>query len=215
MRIFKFTIIFLFVLLSFKSYSQQETAYVDTVEAIVIHEYLKIDYGMYCLGYSFLLLGQDTLLFYGDAGYNEIFIRENPSLIPILGSKSNYWYDRFVDRINNNYKYNLSFSKYNSLKNPELRSNSLYFNEKTKNAYSIYNFCGVVNVYVETKNRQIVYDGDGDEDCPCYSFNYDIKTERFMVLRETLELKPLTKEQISDLQVTKSNEDILHIFFCE
>lgn len=206
-------------LCSFKCYSQDTIAYTDTIEAVVIHKYLKVD-NYYCIAPTFLLTGQDTLLFYGDTSYNMYLIKKNPSFISIVGRISDYDYDFLSDALDKNYKQNLDFSPYNYLDNPFLNSISLYFNEFENNyIYSIYNFYGTVNIYKGIKNKEINdYEYDPHKSCLCNFRNnsdLDLLTEHFAVLKETFELKPLTEQQILDLKLTKSDKEVLSILICE
>jgi len=215
-------LLFLLVgLFNFNCYSQDIIAYTDTIEAVVIHKYSKIDNTCsYCIAPAILLTGQDTLLFYGDTSYNMYLIKENPFFISILGQISDYDYDFFSDALDNNYKQNLNFSPYNALDNPFLNSISLYFMKLEDNCiYSIYNFYGVVNIYKGVKNKEINDDEyDLHKSCPCNFRNtsdLNLETEYFAVLKETLELKSLTEEQILDLKITKSDKEVLRVLICE
>jgi hypothetical protein len=203
--------------LRFECQGQSVVAKIDTVNAIVIHKYIKAnDY--YCVAPTLLMLENDTLVFHTNSEYNKSLIKNYTFLTQSIGSPCDYSYDGLFDAVNQIFKHNLSFSEYNYLTNPHLSSTSLYNLANTDtNYYSIYNFYGIVIFYEGIKTeKQEVSESYSTKDCPCLnSYSGHINNKCFVVLKEVLELSPLSTEQEFKLNVCKSNVSKLDIIICE
>jgi len=209
---------FLFILCKgFECKAQCVVVKTDTVNAVIIHEYIKLnDY--YCVAPVIMIIGKDSFLFKTDSKLNASLIKKHPNLVDQIGNSCTYLYDEFYDALNYIFKHNLSFSEFNYLKNPYLYSTSLYTKKyDDKRYYSVYNFCGVVNFYKEAKLETELSDKINCEtDCPCVNIQgLKAKSSYFVVLKETLKLTCLSNSQETELSICKSDLQKLKILICE
>jgi len=208
-------IIYLFCFsLALNTYSQQKNAVVRAVDGIVINKYLKNDLGFYCEMETQFVYNKDTLLFFQSSNKNVSILKLNHDLEKIIGKSDCFYSDYIYESANGLYKHELTISKYNyhnkNSGNVIVDSPTFFTKGNDDYLYSVYQFSGSVVFYSGltpyNKCSNLI-------NCYCPQ-NVSSKTI-FAVLKEVIELKPLTNEQVAEMKFISSGIRSIKVFYCE
>jgi hypothetical protein len=203
-----------FFFLCIHCFSQQVEARIDTVKSLVIHKYTK-GFSRYCEKETYLLSGEDSTFFMGNVEINKNYIKEHPHLTASLGNIHNYTYDYFQDYFDVNFTHNLNFSEYNRhIDGIYVESKSFYEKADDDNLYSVYWFYGSV-VFYNGLEPHTTHPGENEflKNCTCLFISP--KVDHFAILKEVIQLEPLTYKQAEEMQFLKSGIRAINVLYCE
>lgn len=200
-------------LLSINSVGQVAVAEIDTVEGILINRYLKNKHGIYCEMETQLLYKLDTIVFFQKSILNSNILKRYPRLTQKIGEPSTYENDYLLEFSKGIFKYDLTISKYNyhteEYGSKVVKSPFFYQKDSSDNLYSVYQFKGCAVFYKDI----MPFESYVQHDCLCPELKYDMY--RFAVLKEVINLKPLSDMQVNELELKKSGIRSVEVFFCE
>jgi hypothetical protein len=200
-------LLFLF-LMPIYSQAQHLEVRIDTIEAIVIHEFTS-DYGWFKEKSYFVYEG-DTLLFDIWSSWNCKYIEKYPYFKESLGEASTYKFDYIDELTDKDFTHYLGFSQFNyhSAFDRTIESPIFYKKENDDHLYSVYHFYGSVVFYdgvdyistwPERKEEDEIYALLNSCD-----FLPQQKVNQFVILKEAMELKPLTLNEEKEFQLLRS-----------
>ena len=197
--------------------AQSLFAKVEFVEGIVISKFLYHEFGFYCARETQILYNSDTVLFHEESSFNLDLLKQHPIIKESLGNIADYDYKYMVNYFHKIYKKNLTFSDYclrvHESGVPLVKSLSFYYKRGSYDLYAAYQFKGLIVSY--TSNTGIKYGtelDEGEHDCLCPPRSTYV-WKNFAVLKEAIELKPLTDKQIKENSFIKSGVRVIEVFY--
>lgn len=201
------------LLLSLSACTQSTITKIDTIEGVLVSKYSKNGIGFYCEMTTLLVSKGDTFVFFQKSNINVSLLKKYPSLKYLIGDYVDYDYDYLYEFSNGIFKHDLTISNYNyhteEFGNKIVKSISFFNKYGDEDLYSIYQFSGLIVVYQDF----IPFMPDLRDDCICAS--KEPYTTSFVVLKEVINLKPLTERQIAEMHLIKSGIRSIEVFYCE